>query len=108
MDNKAKSKKSDLIIIASAKAKPGKEKELAQALLNVASPTRDQQGSVAFSLFRSKEDASVIVGLERWSTKEDHNRHLQGEHVKTLFAAMADVLAEPPVIASYDILDEVM
>jgi quinol monooxygenase YgiN len=100
------STKTDIIIIATATALPGKEKELEKALCDVANPTRDQKGCVEFSLFRSKENPGIIVGLERWSSDEEHNRHLQGEHVKKLFAAMGAVLAAPPVISSYNILDE--
>jgi len=99
-------KKTDLIVFASAKAKPGMEKELEKALRDVASPTRAQPGSVAFSLYRSKENPSVILGFERWASEKDHDKHLQGAHVRKLMAAMADVLAEPPQIVSYEILDE--
>jgi quinol monooxygenase YgiN len=98
--------KSDLIIIASAKAKPGKEKALEQALLDVAKPTRSQPGSVAFSLYRSVENPSVIIAFERWASKKEHERHLQGAHVQKLMAAMADILAEPPQILSYEVLDD--
>jgi quinol monooxygenase YgiN len=98
--------KSDLIIIASAKAKPGKEKALEQALRDVAKPTRSQPGSVAFSLYRSVENPSVIIGFERWASKKDHEKHLQGAHVQKLMSAMADILAEPPQILSYEVLDE--
>jgi len=100
-------KKSDLIVIASAKAKPGKEKELEKALLDVAKPTRSQPGSLAFSLYRSKENTSVMIGFERWASEKDHDKHLQGAHVQKLMAAIADTLAEPPQILSYEILDEI-
>jgi len=97
---------SDLIVIASAKAKPGKEKELERALRDVAKPTRAQPGSVGFSLYRSEADSAVIIAFERWASKEDHDRHLKGAHVQKLMAAMANLLAEPPQIASYEIVDE--
>jgi len=99
-------KKSDLIVIASAKAKPGKEAALEKALRDVAKPTRAQPGSVAFSLHRSLENPAVIIGIERWASKEEHSRHLQGAHVQKLMSAMADILAEPPAIVSYEIMDE--
>jgi len=98
--------KADLIVIAAAKAKPGKERELETALREAAKPTRVQPGSVAFSLYRSKEDPSVIIGFERWATTKDHEKHLQGAHVQKLMAAMGSILAEPPQIQSYEILDE--
>ena len=99
--------KSDLIVVASAIAKPGKEKALEQALRDAAQPTRNQPGSVVFSLYRSIENPSVIIGYERWNSKKEHEQHLQGAHVQKLLAAMADILAEPPQISSYEILDEV-
>ena len=99
-------KKSDLIVFASARAKPGKEKDLERALRNVAGPTRSQPGSVAFSLYRSQENPAMILALERWGSKTEHERHLQGTHVQKLMSAMADILAEPPQISSFDILDE--
>ena len=98
--------KTDLIIIASAKAKPGKEKELEKALRDVAKPTRAQPGSVAFSLHRSIENPAVIIGFERWSSKEHHNQHLQGAHVQKLMSAMSNIVAEPPQITSYEVIDD--
>lgn len=99
-------KATDLLVIASARARVGKEHELEQALRAVAKPTRSQPGCVSFSLFRSADDPAVIVGYERWASSADHARHLQGAQVQTLMSAMANVLAEPPQIVAYTILDE--
>jgi quinol monooxygenase YgiN len=98
--------KSDLIVIASAKAKPGSEQALEQALRDAAGPTREQPGCVSFSLHRSLQDPSVIIGFERWASPEAHDRHLQGPHVQKLMSAMGNILAEPPNIVAYQILDE--
>ena len=97
---------SDLIVIASAKAKPGKEADLERALREVAGPTRAQPGCVGFSLFRQKGAASTIVGFERWASSSAHEAHLKGAHVQRLMARMADILAEPPAIVSYELLEE--
>ncbi|HTG02216.1 MAG TPA: putative quinol monooxygenase [Nitrospirota bacterium] len=99
-------RKSDLIVLAKARALPGKEKELEIALRSVAEPTRAQPGCVAFSMLRSASDPSVIVGYERWASKKDHDRHLQGPHVQKLMSAMTPLLAGPPDIEVYELLDE--
>jgi quinol monooxygenase YgiN len=96
----------DVVVIATARAKPGKEKELERALREVTQPTRHQPGCVRFSLFRSEEDAAVIVGVERWKSKEDHQRHLQGKHFKKLATAMGDIVAGPPQISWYEIIED--
>jgi quinol monooxygenase YgiN len=97
---------SDVITIATAKAKPGKEKELEQALRAVAAPTRAQPGCIVFNLHRSVDDPGVIMGFERWASKEEHDRHMEGAHFQKLMVAMADIVAEPPKIAWYQIMDE--
>ena len=76
--------KSDLIIIASARAQPGKEKDLERALCDVAAPTRAQPGSVQFALLRSLENPGIVVGFERWASAQHHDRHLRGPHFKKL------------------------
>jgi quinol monooxygenase YgiN len=45
--------------------------------------------------------------MKRWASEADHDKHLQGDHVKALFVAMGDVLAAPPVIATYTIVNEI-
>jgi len=72
----------------------------------VANPTRQQAGSVHFALYRRTDDPSTIVGFERWAAASDHQRHLQGAHVQKLMSALGDILAEPPQIVSYEVIDE--
>ena len=61
---------------ALAKAKPGEEAKLEQALREVAAPTRAQPGCLSFT------------------------------HVQALMSKMAGILAEPPDIVSYEVVDE--
>jgi quinol monooxygenase YgiN len=95
------SNKTDLIVIATAKAKPGKEAALAAALSDVAAPTRAQPGAVSWALYRA---GATLVAVERWRSRELHDRHLQGPHVQALMGRMADLLAEPPSIVEHDIV----
>jgi len=89
-----------IIVLATAKAKPGKEVELERALRDVAAPTRAQRGCLQFELYRSAQDPATITAFERWSSEEDHAQHLQGEHVKTLITRFDGILAAPPEIAA--------
>jgi quinol monooxygenase YgiN len=97
---------SDLIVIASAKAKAGKEADLEAALREAAGPTRQQPGCVEFALYRLKGSRDTIVGYERWASEADHQKHLQGAHVQRLMGKMMDILAEPPNIVAYELLNE--
>ena len=96
---------SDLIVFASATAKQGKEAALERALSEAAGPTRAQHGCVEFLLLRPAGAPRTIVAFERWASPADHQRHLEGDHVKRLMQALSTVLAEPPSIVSYEVLD---
>jgi quinol monooxygenase YgiN len=95
----------DVIILAEARAKPGKEAELAEAL-RAAGPTRAQPGCIAFSLWQQQGEPGALVGFERWASEDAHQRHLRGAHIERLMRRMADVLAEPPRIVTFAVLDE--
>ena len=97
---------SHILIIASATAKPGKEAELIAALREVAAPTRAQPGCIRFGLYRLEGAGATIIGVERWASALDHERHMTGAHFERLARRMADLIAEPPQIRSYEIIDE--
>jgi len=97
--------KSDLVILATAKSKPGKEADLERALRDVAAPTRAQPGCVAWTLHRVQGAPGTLLAYERWSSPEAHQAHLEGAHVQKLMAAMTPLLAEPPQIVAYEVLD---
>ena len=101
-----KKNRSDVIVIASATAASGQEAELEAALREAAGPTREQPGCVEFSLYRSGASKSTIVGFERWASEAEHQKHLQGAHIQRLMARMGGILAGPPVIVSYQVIDE--
>ena len=98
-------KQTDLIVLATARAKPGKEADLESVLREAAGPTRQQPGCVKFALLRSPGDRSTIVGYERWSSPADHENHLKGAHVQKLMGRMMEILAEPPNIVAYELID---
>jgi quinol monooxygenase YgiN len=101
-----KARKTDVIVLATARARPGMEDELEAALREAAVPTREQPGCVQFLVLRAADDKSTIVGYERWVSEADHQKHLQGPHIQRLMSRMASVLAAPPNIVAYEALDE--
>jgi quinol monooxygenase YgiN len=88
----------EILVLAHAKASPGKESALEAALLEVAGPTLAQPGCLRFELYRSAQDAAVITAIERWASSDDHQRHIQGDHVKRLMTRFDGILAAPPEI----------
>jgi quinol monooxygenase YgiN len=50
--------------------------------------------------------SGTIVGIEQWASAADHDRHLAGAHFQRLAGRMADLIAEPPGILTYTVIDE--
>jgi quinol monooxygenase YgiN len=57
-------------------------------------------------LLRLKGVQSAVIGFERWASEADHERHLEGAHFQMLAQRLAEIVAEPPNIVSYEVLDE--
>jgi quinol monooxygenase YgiN len=89
----------EVVVIATATARPGQEAALEEALRDAAVPTRAQPGCISFELLRRSADPATMVAIERWASDEDHQGHLLGEHVKILVTRFNDILSEPPDIA---------
>jgi quinol monooxygenase YgiN len=94
----------ELVVLASALARPGNEEELQAALREVAGPTRAQRGCVAFVLLQAADSPANIVAFERWASAADHAAHLEGEHVKRLMQRMSGILVEAPKISTYRVI----
>jgi len=67
---------------------------------------RKQPGCVQFTLLRVANDRSTIIGYERWASEVEHQQHLKGVHVQQLMSRMAEIIAGPPSIISYEAIDE--
>ena len=89
----------ELVVLATARAKPGRDAGLEAALHESGEATRKQPGCLQFELFRSVQDPAAITALERWASEQDHDRHLRGDHIKTLMVRFEEILAAPPDIA---------
>lgn len=76
------------------------------ALREVANPTRAQRGCVEFVLIRPKDDLVTLIRNERWASEADHQLHLQGSHAIKPMSSLGNILAVPPKIVAYDIIDE--
>jgi quinol monooxygenase YgiN len=88
----------ELISVARATAKADRVDELERELRARVAPTLAQPGNIEFSLYRSLDDPGVLVAFERWRSRPDWERHLQGPHVTSLMEVFEDTLAAPPDI----------
>lgn len=66
-----------LTVVASMKAKPGKEAALREALEGLIAPTRAEEGNVNYDLHQGVQDSAVFYLYENWRSAEDLDAHLQ-------------------------------
>jgi quinol monooxygenase YgiN len=87
---------SEVVVIARAKAQPGREDEMEQALRTNADTSRCESGCISYSVLRGDDGAFMTV--ERWRSQADADQHMATPHVQTLLHTIAPMLAGPPEI----------
>ena len=97
---------SGMTVMARAKAKPGREAELEQAMRAVVVPTHQESGCVRYAVHRSLIDPSIFMTVEHWTSKEAVDQHFTTAHVQALLKKVPELLLEPPDIALYELLPE--
>lgn len=83
-----------LTIVAQLKAKPGKERELQQALQALVEPTRREQGIMNYDMHVSNEDPGLFLFYENWRTKDEWDRHMKSPHLEAFARRNDELVAE--------------
>ena len=83
-----------LTIVAQLKAKPGKEKELQQALQALVEPTRREQGVINYDMHVSNEDPGLFLFYENWRTKDEWDRHMKSPHLEAFSKKNDELVAD--------------
>lgn len=87
---------SEIVVVARAKAQPGREEEMERALRTAAEPSRAEEGCISYSVLRG--DEGVFMAVERWRSKSDFDNHMAAPHVQKLLSAIGPIIAGPPEI----------
>jgi quinol monooxygenase YgiN len=90
-----------LTVVATLRARPGKEKEAREALLALVEPTRGESACVQYDLHQSLEHPGEFVFYEKWLSKETLDQHLATPHLSALKARVDELFSEPPDIRLY-------
>ena len=64
-------------LVVTFTAQPGKGGDFAAALAPVIKEVQQEKGCEQYELFRGAEDADKLVLLERWTTPEDLDAHME-------------------------------
>ena len=82
-----------LTVIATLKAKAGKEAELESVLASLVAPTRLEKGCNKYEMHRSHDEQGLFMFVEDWETRPHWNDHMESDHL-TAFAARQEELCD--------------
>ena len=94
---------SEVVVVGSFKAQPGKEAEALAAFKDLVGPTHGEEGCILYALHRGADDSSHLAFVERWESRELLNDHLESDHVKAVLAVADDLFSESDITV-YDAL----
>ena len=92
-------------VIAHLTAKADKIEETRTALTAVIEPTRAEDGCILYELMQNNADPADFTFYEEWLSDAALDAHLQTPHLRELQSKAPDLLAAPPDIRRYTLLD---
>lgn len=81
-----------ITIIATIKAKIGKEKELEPILKGLLTPTHKEPGCILYALHKSQNDPRTFVFVEKWKSQDDLSAHLNSSHIAAGFKRQEELI----------------
>lgn len=96
----------EIFVLAFARAKEDSAEQLEKAFRAAMPPTHAEPGCLKYALQRSRENKNEFVMVEKWSSKEALDKHLQTPHIQLLFKQLSGLLAEPIRIQILDSIRE--
>ena len=89
-------------LLATFKSKPGREAELAEALIAMVAPTRAEHGCLAYSALLDPEEQGTVVMVQEWASLEALQQHISTAHFANIASRFSDLLQESPDIIELD------
>jgi quinol monooxygenase YgiN len=95
-----------IIVVATAKVKPGTDAAFTARSLDLVTGTRQEPGNLGYLFHQSADDPTEFVFYERWATEGQLDAHMQGPVLGTFFTAVKDDFVDGyPVIKKYHVIE---
>ncbi|MFG0317205.1 MAG: putative quinol monooxygenase [Planctomycetota bacterium JB042] len=89
-------------VVATIRAKPGREAETRAVLEGLLAKTRVEAGCLNYDLHVAADDPGTFLFHENWESKAHLDRHLESEHLTAFKARFDELLREHPAIDLYE------
>ena len=97
---------SEVVVVGSFKAQPGREEEGLEAFRALVAPTHAESGCILYALHRGADDPSRLAFIERWASREELDAHLKSDHVAAILARAEELFGDSADIVVYDAVPE--
>jgi quinol monooxygenase YgiN len=95
---------SEVVVVGSFKAVPGKEQEGLEAFQALVAPTHAEEGCILYALHQGTDDPSRLAFVERWASRELLDAHLKSPHVAALLERAEELFGDSGDIVVYEAL----
>jgi quinol monooxygenase YgiN len=95
---------SEIVVVGSFTAKPGKEREAEEAFLALVEPTHGEEGCILYALHRGVDNPERLAFVERWSSRAALDAHLGSPHVQGALSRLPELFDGGGDIVIYEAL----
>ena len=96
----------NITVIATIKAREGREQDVREKLEKLLMPTRAEPGCMLYELYQSAENRNLFMFYECWQGKQDLDTHLQKPYIKAFMQSAEKLLADPVDISLWKKIGE--
>ena len=93
---------SEIVVVGSFTARPGKEDEGFAAFQALVEPTHAEEGCILYALHRGSDDPARLAFVERWTSREALNAHLASPHIQDVLTKAEDLFGDSGDIVVYE------
>lgn len=93
---------SEVVVVGSFIARPGKEAEAVEAFKTLVEPTHGEEGCILYALHRGIDDPRRLAFIERWASRDLLNSHLQSAHVKKVLERVEELFGDGADIVVFE------
>ena len=84
-----------VVLMYTAKAKPGKEDELRKFLVSLVTASRHDPGNISYELHEVEDEPGTFIFYEQWISEELLKAHTQTPGLKEFAARAGELMGQP-------------
>ncbi len=93
---------SEVVVVGSFKAVPGKEAEALEAFKAIVEPTHAEAGCILYALHQGSDDPSRLAFIERWESREALDAHLGAPHIAAILERAEELFGDSGDITVFE------